>query len=142
MSQKVEVEKLMNELLAFAEKMLGKYGEFHPFGGYTNVSGRITHVGVDPSSLSRNATAEDRENVLTDSLISIVRREEPCAVAMVTNVSLKANEGSVDAIRVFLEHELGYCADVFLVYELDSGAVRIVNTTAQQGEPRFFNTAG
>ena len=41
-------------------------------------------------------------------------------------------------VKFFLEHEAGYCAEVFFYYTICAGAVQITNTIAQRGEPIFF----
>jgi hypothetical protein len=40
---KDDVEKLMNALLPFAEKMLREHGEFYPYGGAMSADGKIFH---------------------------------------------------------------------------------------------------
>ena len=47
MLAKQETEKLMNAMLPLAEKMLKRYGEFYPYGGYLKLDGSIVDVGVD-----------------------------------------------------------------------------------------------
>jgi hypothetical protein len=46
MTAKQEVEKLMNELVPFAKRMLSGCGEFYPFGDYVKRDGGIVHVGA------------------------------------------------------------------------------------------------
>jgi hypothetical protein len=41
-----DLNQLMRELLPFAKQMLAEHGEFLPFGGYVDVGGGITHVGL------------------------------------------------------------------------------------------------
>jgi hypothetical protein len=40
-----DLNKLLNALVPFAQKMLAKHGEFFPFGGYMDIGGGIAHVG-------------------------------------------------------------------------------------------------
>jgi len=137
MTPKTEVEKLMNDLLAFAEKMLGEYGEFHPFGGYLNIAGEIVHVGVQPPS-TEQATAQGRVSQLTNSFEVLAYEGKASAFAIATNVTLPLDNGRADAIKFFLEHRSGYCAEVFFRYILTDNAVQITDITAQQGEQIFF----
>jgi hypothetical protein len=44
---KHESEKLVNQLLAFAEKMLREYGEFYPYAGYLKPDGKMVELGAD-----------------------------------------------------------------------------------------------
>src|SRR5437016_5989234 len=43
---KEEVEKLMNEVLPFAQKMLAAHGEFFPYGGYIDSKGKTVFTGA------------------------------------------------------------------------------------------------
>lgn len=43
---KEQVEELMNEGIAFAERMLREHGEFFPFGVVRKSGGSIQHVGA------------------------------------------------------------------------------------------------
>lgn len=135
MNPKEQSEFLMNELFAFAEKMLIEYGEFHPFGGYLDSNFSIVHVGIDG-----HAKQEEQQRV--DTLVNSFRgiTGNVLAFGIATNVSLPLGSGEkANAIQVFLEHKDGYCADVFFSYELSpTDGVEIVETTAQQGEPIIF----
>lgn len=135
-NSKMQAEMLMSELVEFAEKMLRSDGEFHPFGGYLNESGKVVHVGLSPEV---NWTSDrHRAEALLESLRTLAQQNTPLVLGVVSNVSLASEGGSSDAIRVFLEHRSGYCADVFFHYCLAEG-VAISNITAQQGVPRLFH---
>lgn len=136
MNTKEQVERLMNEVLPFAEQMLAAHGEFHPFGGYLTPKIEVVHVGVRP--IRGNATAIGRLNNLIDYMRGEKDKNAAIAIAVVTNVSL-SESGKGDAIRVFLEHVDGYCAEVFFGYEVKSSAIRLLDTTAQQGENLFWS---
>lgn len=138
MDVKRQTETLMNELVAFAEKMLGTHGEFHPFGGYLDKESNVVHVGVRAGE--EGTSPQARVDALTDSFASVVQENGALAFGIVTNVSLSEDGENVDAIRVFLEHSSGYCADVFFHYKMmNDQAVRITKTTAQQGVPMLFS---
>lgn len=125
----------MGELVEFAEKMLRSHGEFHPFGGYLSATEEVVHVGLSPEV---NWTSDrHRAEALSESLRALVQQKRPIVLGVVTNVSLPNEGGSSDAIRVFLEHRSGYCADVFFHYRL-AGGVTMADVTAQQGVPYLF----
>lgn len=127
----------MNELLDFAEKMLSTHGEFHPFGGYLSTRGEVVHVGV--SSEVSWGNDQERADALVASFRSLAQQKQPIAFGIVTNVSFARQSGSSDAIRAFLEHFSGYCADVFFHYvRTEGGIVSITDITAQQGVPHIF----
>lgn len=135
MNGKADCEALMGELLEFAEKMLVEYGEFHPFGGFTQRTGAIVDVGVDMQE--DGATSQEQ----ADLLFAHMKDHDPTAVAfcVVTNVTISDDDhGARDAVKVFLEHERGYCADVFLPYEIGAGKVSFADVFAQQGDHVFF----
>lgn len=135
MNGKDDCEALMSELLDFAEKMLVEYGEFHPFGGFVQRTGAIVHVGVDMQDL--DATSQEE----ADLLFARMKDHDPAASAfgVVTHVSISDDDHGVrDVVKVFLEHERGYCADVFLPYEIAAGKVSFVDVFAQQGDHVFF----
>jgi hypothetical protein len=139
-TDKKQTEVLMNDLLGFAEKMLGSYGEFHPFGGYLSGQEDIVQVGLSSDRDWENA--QQRADALTDALRSIAAEKSPVALGIVTNVSMPSEGHTSDAIRVFLEHRSGYCADVFFYYQVVEGRVSIANVTAQQGVPRLYRSRG
>lgn len=140
MSGKTEAENLMNELFDFAEKMLRQYGEFHPFGGYQDNSKHIVQVGVDVKD-SHDISEGDRLNLLINKFKLISQKKAGVAFGLVTNVELPREDGGKkDAIKFFLEHEQGYCAEVFFEYNLTpQRTVEIVETSAQAGIPMFFD---
>jgi hypothetical protein len=132
----------MNDLLAFAERMLSDHGEFHPFGGYMLDDGSITQIGVDMGDDS-NHSGEQRAVAIESTLRSICSSLHPLVVGLVANVALRAESGiSQDAVQVALEHRDGYSAEVFFAYELQRIASRkklsFTATTAQRGQPKRF----
>lgn len=136
-SPKAQVEVLMNDLVDFAEKMLGTHGEFHPFGGYLNADEEVVHVGVSAAMSWSND--QERADALALSFRLMAQQDRPIAFGIVTNVSFSDDGASSDAIRAFLEHVSGYCADVFFHYvRSGDGVVSIIDVTAQQGTPHLF----
>lgn len=136
MTPKEQVEGLMGELLAFAEKMLNEHGEFHPFGGYLTAPTTMVHVGVESKGDPHNAQKK------IDALVESFKEMSSRAIAfgIVSDVSLSSEDGlKRDAVKIFLEHRDGYCAEVFFPYETSpAGGVEVVETIAQQGVPVFF----
>jgi hypothetical protein len=136
MNTKAQTENLMRELLSFAKKMLSEHGEFHPFAGYLKSPAIIVHVGVNPGEGGK--TALQRVNLLISSLKKI--SDDAIAIGIVTDVRLPNENGSHgDAIRIFLEHKDGYCADVFFRYEVAVNKdINISLPIAQHGTPVFY----
>lgn len=140
MSGKGQVEILMNELLGFAEKMLREYGEFLPFGGYLRHSGAVVHVGAKSNPSSKDS--REQMDILITSFKKMAFSGDAEAFGIVADVKLPYDDGSNgDAIQFILEHEDGYCAEVFFRYKKGVlGKVEITAPIAQQGEPQFFVT--
>lgn len=136
MTPKEQTELLMNEMLAFAMKMLVEHGDFHPFGGYLTRDMRIVHVGVDgvgdfpPGSDVFDQLVFCFRRMSNDSAIS--------AFSIVANVFLNSDENRGDAIRFSLEHRDSFSATVFFRYELDFGQPRVVRVFAQEGATNLF----
>lgn len=140
MDAKAQVEMLMNELLSFAEKMLSEHGGFHPFGGYVDALGRVVHVGVQPKGMAMSPN--EKVDAMVSSFKELARDNQAEAFAIVTDVVLPADGGTNnrDAIKFFLEHEDGYCAEVFFPYMIKDGKAEVIDTVAQQGDRAFFTS--
>ncbi|MFD0739973.1 hypothetical protein ACFQZQ_11870 [Lysobacter koreensis] len=137
MTGKKQAEGLMNELLSFAEKMLNEHGEFHPFGGYLRASGAVVHVGVESSP--DNSKSQQKIDALIESFKQLATQGKAIAFGIAVDVKLPRDDGSKsDAIEVLLEHQEGYCAEVFFRYEIGAEGVEVTDTIAQQGERIFF----
>lgn len=135
---KAEAEHLMSELFGFAEKMLIQYGEFHPFGGYLDVTGRMKHVGLDYEHTKKKSGKEEL-TLLKNGLRSIAKRRGGRVFGYAVDVVLPSAEGEKkDAIQFFLEHKNGYCAEVFFVYTVNPDRGVEVNETFAQAGTRFF----
>lgn len=143
-ADRVAAEKLMNELLPFARKMLRQFGEFHPFGGYMLDDESVVHVGLE-SSAQGAGSGRVRAIQLEDRLREISLAMRPLVVGLVKHVSLGIPVNGVrDAVEFELEHRAGYCVEVFFPYRaVDSGQeVEFLDATAQVGKRgRFFGSA-
>jgi hypothetical protein len=140
-SDKEQAELLMNDLLAFAEKMLSMHGEFHPFAGYMSDQGKITQMGVNMGN-QFSASERARTAVLEESLRKLTHAQMPLVVGLVTNMLMQDEVyGTHDAIKIAIEHRSGYCADVFFWYGTvgEEHTVQVLGTTAQAANAhRFF----
>lgn len=135
MTAKEQVERMLGELLQFASRMLVEHGEFHPFGCYLASNGDMVSMGVE---MDRGG-AEDRITLLHLALLE--RTESAIACGVASNVWMP-QDGDVgfDAVKVFLEHQDGYCAEVFCPYDLSQGEPLLVaEMFAQCGQALFFS---
>ena len=140
---KRDAELLLNDVLPFAQTMLAKYGEFHPYGAYMKADGSIVHVGATDSNTERPRPID-----LLDTLKAEYRTRANAgdirAAALVSNVRVLPpnHTAKTDAIQVTVEHADSYCADVFLPYHLGrDGTVVFGELFAQQGQPSVFTAA-
>jgi hypothetical protein len=112
-----DFEVLMNIFFPFAEELLRKYGEFHPFAGAINNDGEVVSVGdhngeeqLDSQELVsrlKESLKTGRENLKAGTVFYDVR----------TRDSKTGNTS--DAIAVFVEHKEGKTAyEFFYPYQL------------------------
>jgi hypothetical protein len=135
---KQESERLMNELLPFAKRMLREFGEFHPFGGLLGSDGTSAHVGA----------TTDRDYGPASELIGLLEREFHDrasagmirAAAIVTNRGLgpSATDEMKDAIEVRIDHVDGFSANVYVPYALNGGQLRVGRPFATRGTAFAF----
>jgi hypothetical protein len=139
MNAKQESERLMNEILPLAEKMLREYGEFHPYGGYLKPNGEVVHVGAQDVDTDY-PKARDLIYVLRSSFQELARAGQCKAVAMVfyVTVTLPESDQKSDAIQVCVEHVEGYSAEVFFPYQIVNKEVVYGETFAQQRKHEIF----
>jgi hypothetical protein len=139
MSAKQESEALMNALLPLAEKTLGQYGEFYPYGGYMKPDGTIVEVGASDPDID-HPRSKDLIYILRSSLQDLAGRNECKAVAMVFDVAVKLpnSDRKSNAIQVSLEHSEGYSAEVFFPYQRVENQVVYGKTFAQRGKADVF----
>lgn len=139
MNAKQESEKLINELLPLAEKMLKEYGEFYPYGGYMKLDGSIVDVGADDSD-TNHPKSKDLIYVLRSSFREMASMNQCKAVAIVFNVAVSVPNSSrkSDAIQVCVDHVDGYSAEVFFPYQIINNEIVYEKTFAQEGKREIF----
>ncbi len=123
MTPKQDAQLLVDELLPFAKLMLGKFGEFHPFGGKIAPDGSLVHVGAkteDESGPSQEVIEVLEAGFRSEASSGAIR-----AAAIVVNVSVKppGGSGKVDAIEIRIDHKDGYSVSVLFPYAIDAGNV-------------------
>ncbi len=136
MTPREQVERILDDMLQFARKMLVENGEFHPFGICLDSTGDMVHTGVQMDG----GGAADRLRLLQLALLK--RKDGAIAYGLASNVRLpQSDDVGSDAVQVFLEHRDGYCADVFCPYDLSTSDPLIVEEIfAQRGDPVFFSS--
>jgi len=129
----------MNAILPLAEKMLGQYGEFYPYGGYMKPGGEIVEVGADDPDTDR-PMSKDLIYVLRSSFREMADTGQCKAVAIVFNVSvnLPKSDRKSDAVQICVEHVDGYSAEVFFPYQIINNEIVYDETFAQEGKHEIF----
>ena len=138
MTPKEQAEKLLDELMPFAEEMLNKHGEFFPFAGVMSPDGGFNHVaGYDGEE---QPPANRIRELIEGGLREKATRNECDLAVIVVNVNLidQENGEQVDAIQAGIEHRAGYFVDVFFPYSIIEGQVQYGEAQAQMREPIFF----
>jgi hypothetical protein len=138
-NSKKEVERLMNEILPLARRMLREHGEFYPYAACLTRDYDIVYIG------SKGTTDRPKSKTIIDALLADLRKRaaigECRAAAIVFDVRIKSPGSSVktDAIQVSLDHVDGYSADVFFPYQLQKDGQSVFATTfAQEGDQLVF----
>lgn len=112
-----DLDNLLNALLPFAQEMLGKYGEFHPFGASVKSDGTIALIGA------ADATEHPKSTDLIELLEAGLRRDaadkkiRASGICCDVRVTVSNQPHETDAIQVSLEHSEGEVLNVFLPYE-------------------------
>jgi hypothetical protein len=135
MTAKEESEKLMNEILPLARKMLREYGEFYPYGGYMKPDGTIVHVGAaDPDT--DHPKSQDLIYILRNSFREMATNKQCRAAVLIFDVAVRIpnSDHKSDAIQVCVDHVDGYSVEVFFPYEVVNGEILYGNVFAQQGD--------
>jgi hypothetical protein len=136
---KQDCEDLMNAVLPFAEELLGRYREFHPFGGTMATSGEISHVGGWTGD--EHPPASEVIALLESGFRQGAARGEYRATALVVDIRTipPGRSGKQDAVAVRLDHRDAYSVQVILPYSFGpSGDLLLEEPFAIKGEGRIF----
>jgi hypothetical protein len=140
MNSKNEAEFLLNETLPFAKKMLSKYGEFHPFGGYINSEGNVAHIGGIIENEPDYPKGSDLNKVIFDSLREKALTGKCSAGIIILNVEIIHPESKLktNAIQANVDHKDDYSAEIFYPYILKDETIIYEKPFAQAGDSVLF----
>lgn len=134
-----DLDRLLDTIVPFAQKMLGEHGEFFPFGATLAHDGAV--VGVMPHD------SPDPENLegLIDVLVTGFKKRasdgeiRAAGLCIDVRVELEDQPEPVDAICVRLDHEDDAALDVYVPYATDeSNALFYGEPFATEGELSVF----
>jgi hypothetical protein len=133
-----DLDVLLNPLLTFAQDMLRKNGEFHPFGNSMTIDGAVELSAAWTGS--ENPPAQE----LIDLIVAGLRRKAAArgirAAGLCYDVRIRGSDGkATDAIAVALEHVAGDTVLVLMPYSKGRlSGVRFGELSSQPGERRIF----
>lgn len=140
MTPKEEAERLMNELVPFAKRMLKENGCFLPFGGYINVKGDVVHMGAQIEG-EEHSLPSDLLRVLREELVRLARSGKARATGVVFDVTVAVPPDRVksDAIQIDLDHRDQYSVIVYYPYALEvNGTYVFAPVFACEGSGEVF----
>jgi hypothetical protein len=117
---KKEAERLLEAGFPFAQEMLEEHGEFYPFGALINADDSLNMVAGHEEGAKIPAETVVKNLML--GFLAGASEKQFRVVAVFSNVTVGIGEGEEteesSAILAGIEHESGYCINVFLPYEL------------------------
>jgi hypothetical protein len=130
-----DLDGLLDVVLPLAEDLLGKNGEFYPFGGSVSRRGETSITAADPG-LGEHPASDEVLGRLYDG----ARTNAPNARAAAFVADVRA-DGS-DAVRVELEHQEGVALEVLLPYRRSrfTKAVTFGKMSAAPGRTKIWTS--
>jgi len=134
----LDLEKLLNALLPFAQQMLATHGQFFPFGATVNREGAVAMANVfdgDEHPLAQTVVDHMTEAFKSDAAAGEIRAAAICYDGRVIPPD---ETDKCDAVCVGLEHESGEAADVFLPYRKKLRGYKYGDLFGTRRSPQFF----
>jgi hypothetical protein len=106
---------LLVSVTDFAKLMIGKAGEFYPFGGFLAADGRVHQLAIHAGQ--EHPERQEVYRQVEDALRKVVTTGEASAIAVVADVNIPPafQPAFPDGIRVLVE-ALGYSRFFYLPY--------------------------
>jgi hypothetical protein len=137
-----EIQKLLNFLLPYAERMLNEHGEFYPYAAALASDGELSAIGADVDDDSQEVS-----EVLLALHVGLRERAaegEIRASGIAADVTLTDPDSgeTTDAVQVELDHAEADAVDIFVPYETEPEGIKFGELVAAQGrEPVFAHAA-
>jgi hypothetical protein len=137
MSPREEIDRLLNAMMPFADKMLSQHGEFFPFAGALRPDGSIVSVGAYDGR--EQPPSADVIKDLLAALRNDAQQGRVDATAIVYDVRLSdPKREQQDAVVVSLDHRGGMSANVVFPYMIQRGVVQFGDPIRQINEDKVF----
>jgi hypothetical protein len=134
-----EMDMLLDALLRFAQQMLEKHGEFHPFAAALDSAGELQLVAADSGEEQLDSSEVIEllyEGLTRQAVAGEIRAGGVCVDVRVTPPD---SSEKTDAISVAIEHANSDPVEVFLPYATRRfGGARYGALFAQAGTQRLF----
>jgi hypothetical protein len=131
--------KLLSALLPFAQQMLTKHGEFHPFGAFLNEKSEVVLLAAYDGN--EHPPAKELIEMMIDAMSKDAPEKGYLGVGICFDVLVTPPEkiAKTDAIQVAIEYADGEAVSVYLPYKKNwFGKVRYGEIFASPGESRVF----
>jgi len=113
------MDDLLDASVTFAQEMLGRRGEFYPFGAVVLADGTVAMSAMDPG-LGDHPDSVSVIHALEEVLRQQASRREIRASAICSDVRIEDDgTGMADAIRTTIEHRDADPVQVVLPYRCD-----------------------
>ncbi|GAA1807642.1 hypothetical protein GCM10009795_061020 [Nocardioides hankookensis] len=132
-SAQEDLDGLLNLVLPLAQELLGKNGQFYPFGASVSTTGEASLTAADPGLDGRQQPDQVLAGLYDGARASAADNR---AAAFVVDVLV---DGS-DAVRVELEHRDGIALVVLVPYQPSTlnRVPKFDQMSAAPGEPRVW----
>ncbi|MBI2190810.1 MAG: hypothetical protein HYU36_02350 [Planctomycetes bacterium] len=134
-----DLDELLNALYSFAQEMLAKHGEFHPFGVSLSRDGEMAleqgYTGDE------HPPSEQMIDTLVGGLRAMAGKQEirAAGICLDVRVTPPGTTEKSDAICARLEHENGEAVEVYLPYRKGwFGKIKYGEIFAGRGESKVF----
>ena len=135
-----DLERLMNDLVPFAEQSLSDHGWFDPYGGTITADTAIEHVSVEVEG-DEESTAEELFDTLLLDLRQGAHEGVYVATAIFSDVQIMVEGSKLYAINVSLEHICGICLEVNIPYRQNAESdIEYGESVSTVANPRVFCT--
>jgi hypothetical protein len=131
-----QLDEVLNKLQPFAHELLGKYGEFFPFGAAMERDGKLRIISGDTAS--EHPPSDEVISLLTNAMKEARDGYIAVGICYDVRVRARADAAPTDAICVALEHRDGTAVLVLEPYLKRDGALEYGSLIAQQGRRTVF----
>jgi len=132
-SAQEDLDGLLNVVLPLAQELLGKNGQFYPFGASVSATGEASLTAADPGLVERQKPDQVLAGLYEGARASAADNR---AAAFVVDVLVNGS----DAVRVELEHRDGIALVVLVPYEPSTHkrVPKFEQMSASPGEPQVW----